>query len=272
MNFQQFATAHGLIIDHIDEGRWCRVRTTDKPRSRNGSYKFLGSVGWVQNWATMVEPAMWRDESTDNRVIQQSIKRATVDSNKEAQEAADKAEWILSQCELKTHEYLINKGFVDEMVHVWAQGDRELMVVPMRIGHEIAGCQLIDQEGNKKFLSGQRSGGASFTFFAHGPHYLCEGYATALSVRHALKNLKAPYTLHVCFSAANMARIAAGLPGGLVVADNDKSGVGERTAKQIGWPYWMSDQVGEDADDYRRRKGLFALANGLRMARGKAMT
>ena len=60
-----------------------------------------------------------------------------------------------------------------------------------------------------------------------------------------------------------MKKVAQSLPGGFVVADNDASGTGERIAKEIGWPYWMSDTVGEDANDYHQRKGLFPLSQGM---------
>jgi putative DNA primase/helicase len=47
------------------------------------------------------------------------------------------------------------------------------------------------------------------------------------------------------------------------VADNDASGTGERVAKEIGWPYWMSDTQGEDADDALKRLGLFRFSQSL---------
>jgi hypothetical protein len=62
----------------------------------------------------------------------------------------------------------------------------------------------------------------------------------------------------------NMAKIAEGLRCGIVIADNDESRTGERTAQAIGWPYWMSDTVGEDGNDYAQRRGLFALGCGLK--------
>jgi phage/plasmid primase-like uncharacterized protein len=34
----------------------------------------------------------------------------------------------------------------------------------MRIGKNIVGCQLIQEDGSKKFLFGQRSSGAQFVF------------------------------------------------------------------------------------------------------------
>lgn len=272
MNFIQFAELHGLIISRLTEGKWCRVPTSDKPTHRNGAYKLVGNVGFVQNWATMTEPSIWRDESSSQesyKARQSLLRKAAQDTANQHRQAAEKAEWILSQCELKPHPYLASKGFAEELAQVWEKSGVELMVIPMRINGRIAGCQLVDGEGNKKFLTGQRTGNAEFVFDGKGQHVLCEGFATALSARHAFKNIKARYTLHVCFSAGNMARIAESLPGGFVIADNDASGTGERVAKEIGWPYWMSDVVGEDANDYHLRKGLFALANGLNQAMRK---
>jgi len=34
MTFLDFAAEHGLIIDQLVEGRWARVKTTDKEKKR----------------------------------------------------------------------------------------------------------------------------------------------------------------------------------------------------------------------------------------------
>ena len=78
-----------------------------------------------------------------------------------------------------------------------------------------------------------------------------------------LKQMKQRYHIHVCFSAGNMIKVAAGLEPGLVIADNDKSGTGQQAASEIGWPTWMSDREGEDANDAHRRMGLFAFSQSL---------
>jgi putative DNA primase/helicase len=72
-----------------------------------------------------------------------------------------------------------------------------------------------------------------------------------------MKSLKLRYTIHVCFSAGNMKKVASTLNTGYVIADNDESKTGENAALDIGWPYWMSEQVGEDANDTHQRLGLF---------------
>jgi putative DNA primase/helicase len=112
-------------------------------------------------------------------------------------------------------------------------------------------------------LFGQRTSNAEFIWDNKGPHVLCEGYATGLSIRAAMKALKRRYTLHVCFSAGNMEKIAASLQGGFLVADNDASQTGLNTAKKIGWPFWMSDITGEDFNDFHQRVGLFKSSQSL---------
>lgn len=267
MDFVSFARAHGVIIDHLPPiGVWARLNTEDKPKHRNGAVKYMGSHGFVQNHATMTEVAVWRGEMS--QVARQQARQITEQAHRETQQAqrraAEKAAWILGQCSLETHAYFSAKGFHDELVNVWERGESKIAALPMRIGRELVGVQLISESGQKKFLAGQRTGRAEFVFGDGGIDVLCEGYATGLSVRHALKNMKVRHTLHVCFSAGNMAKIAEGLRCGIVIADNDESRTGERTAQAIGWPYWMSDTVGEDGNDYAQRRGLFALGCGLK--------
>ena len=247
MTFEQFCALHGVTLTSIPmHGRWVRMPTEDKPKHRNGAVKFLGDMGFVQNWATMTEPAVWKAEGDSHAVqkkIRETANRAAQESAALARNAAQKAQMILAECELATHPYLAAKGFPDEVVNVWNCETDNIMVVPMRRAGQIVGCQQIKPDGDKKFLYGQRSGGAEFIFGQRGTHVLCEGYATALSTQQALRNLKVQYVLHATFSAGNMKKVAENLPTGLVIADNDASGTGEKVAREIGWPYWISDAV-----------------------------
>jgi phage/plasmid primase-like uncharacterized protein len=270
-SFLGFARAHGIVIDAVPPvGVWTRYPTTDKPGSRNGAVKFMGNHGHVQNHATMTDVSTWRNEDesfVSVKDVQRIARQAAQETAEFNAQAAEKAQWILSQCEVERHAYLVSKGFDEEVVNVWQTPNGPVAVIPMWIGNEVCGCQLISEAGDKKFLHGQRSGGAQFVFANKGEHILCEGFATALSVRHALKNLKRKYTIHVCFSAGNMTKVASTLWGGMVVADNDPSGTGERVAREIGWPYWMSDVQGEDFNDAHQRMGLFAVGQSLMKVR-----
>lgn len=260
MDFLTFCRLHGILIDSLPPvGRWMRYPTEDKPRHRNGAVKYMLDIGFVQNHATETEVSIWRPDEPvkfNARSIAEQTRKAQEETFERQKEAAQKAAWILSQCQYAHHEYLYRKGFPEEVGNVWVKDGQKLLIIPMRVGKDVVGIQIIDEEGSKKFLSGQRTSEAEFVLDAKGPHILCEGYATALSIRMILKNYKRKYTIHVCFSAGNMAKIAQKLPGGFVVADHDKSGTGERVAREIGWPYWISDQLG-DCNDHHLREGIF---------------
>jgi putative DNA primase/helicase len=265
MNFEDFARAHGLILRHVIPNRWVATPTEDHPHKRNGRYKFLGDVGWVQNWATMDSPSMWKSDvrvpSANNQRMRQAADRDRLEAQ---QKAATKAGWIMHQTHLAPHPYLDRKGFKDESGNVWDDNGKQLLVIPMRVDGRLVGCQLINDQGEKKFLYGQRSKGAVFMIDAKGLPIFCEGYATGLSIRTVMKAMKIRYTIYICFSASNMKDIACSVDGGIVVADNDLSKTGEQAARSTAKPYWLSDAVGEDFNDFHIRVGLFKASQSLK--------
>ena len=266
MRFEDFARIHGLIIDHIIPHKQMRTSTEDHPRKQNGSYKFLGDVGFVMNWATMEEPAVWFPDKEARATI--DVKKLRDASVKERQASADKASakagWILHQCKAETHPYLKAKGFPDELGNVWTKDSERILVIPMRIDKRVIGCQLINSDGIKKFLYGQTTKGATLTMNAKGFPIFCEGYATALSIREAMIANNIKYSIYVCFSASNMKFIVGQFTYGLVVADNDNSHVGETTARKTGKPYWISETIGEDFNDFHKRVGTFQASQSLK--------
>jgi putative DNA primase/helicase len=264
MTFEDFARMHGLILSQVLQGKWITTPTEDHPKSSNGRYKFLGEVGWVQNWATMTAPRMWRGSTSVS--VHHVFQRDDRERVEAAKKAAGKAAWILKQCQVQTHPYLEKKGFPDEVGNVWTINGDRLLVVPMRRNFRLVGVQLIDDEGNKKFLQGQSTKGAAFVMNANGLPFFVEGYATGLSVRAALKALKVRYCIYVCFSARNLQEVAREIEGGVVVADCDLNKVGELAARASNKPYWMSDTVGEDFNDFHNRVGLFKATVSLRRA------
>jgi putative DNA primase/helicase len=270
MDFVQFARSHGIIINELPPvGVWKRYPTEDHPRKRNGAVKYMGSHGFVQNHALSTITSLWKPDSSDrlNSVDMRSIiiSQAQADQQRKklATEAVNKAVRMLNDSGYRTHAYLEAKGFPDEQGSVLNIENKPVLLIPMRVGKSLVGVQQIWEDGTKKFLYGQRTSGSTFTFDNKGLNIVCEGYATALSVRAAMKQLKRRYTIHVCFSAGNMVRVAEGLEQGLVIADNDESGTGQKAAQEIGWPVWMSDVCGEDANDTHRRIGLFAFSQSL---------
>lgn len=270
MDLLTFAKACGVMMEHVPPiGVWRRFPTESHPRKRNGAVKFMGDHAFVCDWAAGSDVHVWKaDESVV--IDREKMRRMAMEAKRriadDQRRAAAKAAWILGQCDVAKHQYLKDKGFPDEYGSVWVQEGVQLLVIPMRISGSLVGCQLIKPDGEKKFLYGQRTGGATFTFDNKGPHVLCEGFATALSVRAALKAIKRRYTLHVCFSAGNMEKVAVTLPRGLVIADNDRSATGEQTAKKIGWQYFMPPDQGQDFNDFHQKVGLFRASQALAKA------
>ena len=266
IEFVNFARDHGLILNNVIYDKWVATPTEDHPRSSNGRYKFLGEVGWVINWATMEKPVTWfaQGKSPSSADVKKRIASSNQERDQLAQKAREKAEWILSQCSMQTHPYLIKKGFPMEHGNVWVKDDKEILVIPMRSGKTLIGCQLIDHEGNKKFLHGQTSKGATFTIGAKGTAIFCEGYATGLSVRDIMKQMNLPYSVYICFSASNMEFVSRNIGNGIIIADNDPNSVGEMTAKKTGKPYWISPTIGDDFNDYHVKVGNFKASQSLK--------
>jgi putative DNA primase/helicase len=262
MNFESFAEQHGLIIDHVVHDRWTRVPTTDKPHSKNGAYIWDGQAGAVQNWALHEKPLTFRDKKALRTIDPDWYKKKEkLEKDRELRRvaAAKKAAWIMNNAVKRTHPYLVKKGFITDCPNQWVWND--LLVIPMRIDQKLVGVQLIDCDGNKKFLSGQITKGAEAIIDAKGRHILCEGYATAMSIRRALKNVGKRYTIHVCFSASNLLEISQRYPECMIVADHDPVGI--RTAKKTGKPFWISPLDGEDFNDYEFRVGATEAGNSL---------
>lgn len=275
MQFDAFCRAHGLIVDGITPGRWVRVPTTDHPRKKNGAYKFLGDIGWVQNHALEVDVSTWRADAQDlHGVDVQRIQRQAAEFDEKMrrgwQRAAVQAEALLAQAELTEHNYLHLKGLGEHRALV--SGDA--LLVPMRHwrSNRLVGVQTIrwleaERRYEKKMMAGMRAKGAVLRLGSPqaARTWLVEGYATALSVEAALKLLRLRDSVTVCFSAGNLIHVAQQLQAErqavAVFADHDASGAGERAARHTGAPWVMSPLQGEDANDMHQREGVFRVAN-----------
>ena len=269
MTFNEFAAAHGLLLRHVEFGKWVRVPTTDHPAKKNGAYKHAGDHAHVQNHATMSDVATWFPDSSDDiRIDAEAARRRCEKAARELQEwrqkAAARAADMLRKCSLERHAYLDGKGFPDERGNVLAIESGPLLLIPMRVAGRLVGVQTITTDGEKKFLFGQQCSGAEYVIDNKGRDVFCEGYATGLSVRAALSALKMRYRVHVCFSAHNLAKLASACPGGLVIADNDSSGAGLRAAQQSGLKFFMPPTVGHDFNDMHKSLGVFKLSQMIR--------
>jgi putative DNA primase/helicase len=252
MSFESFAAEHGLVINSLVTDKWTRVPTMDHPHKKNGSYIYQGDIGAVQNWAVHDKPIFWKS-NTRVTIDYESIRRRKEQQDRETkrgqEEAARKTAWIMHHTKKATHPYLENKGFPHQKAWVW----NNLLVIPMRLENNLVGCQMITESGEKRFLSKQRTKGVTAVFDNKGTEILCEGYATAMSIRRALKAHRTRYKIIVCFSAGNILEVAKNHPEAVLVADTDPKGLS--VAAESGLLFWKSDVEGEDFNDTEMRIG-----------------
>lgn len=295
--FVDFARAHGVEIDPgrlYPSERIKRCGTVDKPRSTNGAYFWDGERGWVFNWAQEARVQWWNDPAakawTEAEKAAWKAKRqaAAQRQDQSHQDAARRAAELLRVAVPAGHPYLTIKGFPDQQgmvlptLKVW---DEELsahrtvenvLLVPMRsLAGDLMGVQQIWWEEPlrkyvKKMNFGMRARGAVFRLGDKtAPEtFLCEGYATGLSIVAALRSVGLRAAVVVCFSAGNLVHMAGLIKGRcFVFADNDASGAGLRAAESTGLPFCMAPTEGWDANDLHLKQGLMAVCQQLMRVR-----
>jgi len=261
--------ARGVWMD------WSRQADSFKELDARAVWKSFKGVG--VSIASLYHEARqngWKDEGfqkpthdqieAQRRAAAQRHNQDGIDRAKAAQDAAKKAAWILGQCKTEKHAYLQTKGFPDLMGLVWRPTqENNLLCVPMYVSGALAGLQMIDREGNKKFLSGAITSQAEFCMDCsalNASDWWVEGYASGLSLRAILSALKLSYRIHVTFSANNLKRMAH---SGHVIADNDLSETGANAAYATGLPYWMPETKGTDINDFHKAQGTFRASQAI---------
>ena len=284
--FIDFARAHGLEIDpskFYPSDKIRRCGTVDKPRSLNGSYLWDGQRGWVFRWdeeARVIwfedpNATPWTDEQKREWMDKRRAQNASRDN--EYEKASQKAYTTLNNAKLAKHDYLHLKGFPD-LEGLVLEGS---LLVPMRnvVTNNLQGYQRIywDEENRKwekKMLSGMRARNAVMFMGDRKAEevWLCEGYATGLSIHASLRSVGLKASVVVCFSASNMVAVADQIKGQrYIFADNDESKTGEKSAIQTELPWTMADTVGFDANDLHKKSGLFAVVGKIMALRSKTL-
>ncbi|MFV0675548.1 toprim domain-containing protein [Variovorax sp. tm] len=280
MSFIDFARAHGVEIDPAKLHRSDKIQrcgTTEKPRSKNGAYLWDGQSGWVYAWDADAQ-VHWYNDPDAKPFTEEDKKawRARREALRAATEqgyaaAAKKAAELLALAKPGPHDYLYRKGLPNAQGLCLPDGG---LLVPMRdfSTNELRGVQIIrwtDSESEpgvnrwrKKMSYGMQARGAVLRLGPRaGEQIFCEGYATGLSIELAVRQMRLNATVLVCFSDSNMVHVAGLTKGSrrYVFADNDKSGAGEKAAKETGLPYCMSPALGDDANDLHKREGVLAV-------------
>ena len=284
-DFISFARAHGVEIDPsrlYASDKIKRCGTVEKPRSGNGAYYWDGERGWVMDWsgdARVVwfeDPRAkpWSDE--EKRLWAAKRASAATEQEKKYQNAALQADITLRSAKYDEHPYLHIKGFKETRGLVLD----DKLLIPMRnvVTNKLQGYQSIrwdmhEMKYEKKMLHGMRAKNAVlYLGDREAPEaWLVEGFATGLSVRHALRSVGIPAAVVICFSASNLIQVADQIKGKrFVFADNDESKTGEKSAQATGLPWTMADRVGWDANDLHLGESLFAVVGKIMECRQKA--
>ena len=287
MSFINFARAHGVDIDPsklYPSEKIKRTGTVDKPRSGNGAYYWDGQRGWVMDWSGEARVVWFEDPHakpwTDEEKRAWALKRASAasDLDKRYEQVSLEAEATLKSAQYNHHPYLEIKGFKDTRGLVL--GDKLLVSMRNVVTNKLQGYQTIrwvpeEMRYEKKMLAGMRAKNAVMYLGSRDApeSWLVEGFATGLSVRHALRSVGIPASVVICFSASNMVQVADQIKGKrYIFADNDESKTGENAAIATGLPYTKSDIVGHDANDMHLKEGLWAVVGKMMECRKDVLT
>ena len=262
---------------------WKGFKDKSKPITIGTLYWEARQLGWVPD-----KPLERKHEPrpTDQAMLRRERERYAA--------AAVAARGIVLTAKHDIHPYLATKGFPEFR---WRVSEDGRLVVPMndKFG-KIQSVQFIDADGVKKFLPHAKASGARFRFgnANRGTRtWYVEGFATALSLRAALREINLQDTVVVCFSAAGT-RLAGHDAAGLVIADHDYwrcaepeckhawdgtwrqeacascgsvrviAPAGEKYARESRRHWWVPEQVGTDLNDMHLADGLDAVVEVIR--------
>jgi putative DNA primase/helicase len=269
-------------------GKWVRTDTLSGKNGKSDGQIIVNehhvtAMNFQTGETVTVGMATGERTANDRREIAKVIEHHKAKKREQAARAAKIAESIVAASETAGHPYLSGKGFPAEKAlvvpadtvrrlagdYLVEESGKRAVVMPARIDHRITSLQLIWEDGSKKFLAGGEIGGSSHRIAKGADTWLCEGFATGLSLRMALKALRRTDTVQCCFSASNLVKVAKTIKGRcFIVADHDKIpmndpfegiGPGEHFAKASGKPYLMPPEVGTDLNDVHMRDGIFAV-------------
>lgn len=234
MSFRAALMAAGLRPrDIVDDGKWRRCPTDDKPRKRNGAYVLHpDGRGYWRNWALDAELNEWRDDrATSARRIDPTMLQRQRDAERAARIRAMRGArefWNDSHALSLPHPYIANKG-LSPLGCAGLRVNDGLLVVPVLHREWVVSVQTITPSGEKRFWPGAPVKGGHFAIERQRPSLtcICEGMATGLAIYQSVPQAR----VVVAFDAGNLLPVVMGLrPAGsvVIVADNDHGTMARR--------------------------------------------
>ena len=261
--------------DHIEmDGKIHRFRSGTKGSPGHGDkpgwYLVFGDgipAGRFGCWRAGIEVTWRADVGRKLSEFEEMVHAKRLNEAKELRDAAIKRQhqiasetvekiWLSGIAAHPDHAYLKRKGIQTHGART--TGDGRLIVPLYDADGTLSTVQYIDEDGGKLYHPGGQTGGKFWmlgTMDDPGTLYVAEGFATAATIHETTNR-----PVVIAYSASNLVPVTGTLRemyGAtqelVIVADNDKSGVGQRYAEQACAKYGsrmvMPPESG-DANDY----------------------
>jgi phage/plasmid primase-like uncharacterized protein len=239
----------------IDKPGWYLVFGDGIPAGRFGCWR----AGMEVTWRADVGRKLTQTEEMAN-AMRMAEAKALRDAALERQHqvASDTVEkiWTGAQPALPDHPYLSKKGIGLHGARI--TGDGRLVVPLYDQDGTLSTLQYIDHEGGKLYHPGGQTGGKFWmvgSLDEPGALFVAEGFATAATI-HETTNRPCV----VAYSASNLVPVTGimremygATQDIVIVADHDKSGVGQRYAEQASAKFgarMVMPPIEGDANDY----------------------
>jgi len=240
---------------HGDKPGWYLVFGDGIPAGRFGCWRAGIEVTWradVGRQLTDIEQMAHARRIKEAQILRD----AELVRQREVAASTVQTIWIGAQGASAEHPYLQRKGIRTHGARVTPDGR---LVVPLYdVDGSLSTLQYIDHEGNKLYHPGGQTGGKFWmlgTMDEPGRIYIAEGFATAATIHQTTNR-----PVVIAYSASNLVPVTGTMrelhgptQDIVIVADNDKSGVGQRYAEQASAKYgarMVMPPILGDANDY----------------------
>lgn len=201
-----------------DEAGWCIGYSDGVPAGAFGDWR----SGIHETWCARDPASLTAAErESHRRQMAEMVRQREEERQRVQREAAAKAARIWGEAEPASPDHPYLKQKCVEPFGVRQHGGA--LVIPVRIGGELASLQFIGADGGKRFLTGGAIAGGYHSFGKPaGQVIVCEGYATGATL-HTFTG----HAVAVAFNAGNLEAVArtirAKLPDAriIVAADED---------------------------------------------------
>lgn len=241
-----------------DKSGWYVAFGDGIPAGRFGCWRMGFESPWRADVGRQLSPA---EELAHARRMAEAkaLRDAEMERRREVAAATVETIWASAQAASPEHPYLQRKGIGVHGARV--TGDGRLVVPLYGQDGTLCSLQYIDTDGGKLFHPGAEAGGKFWmvgTTDEPGTLYVAEGFATAATIHETTGR-----PCVVAYSASNIVQVTGILremygatQDIVIVADNDKHGVGKKYADQASAKYGarvvMPPIEGMDANDYAK--------------------